>query len=138
MMDRQEFQDLIDAHGIHEADWPTARRAAAIVFKKTHADAAAMLSQAITLDTMLRTQASISPQLRQALSAIAQRRQGERLGDIVRAWWRMAAPAVAASALLGFVLGSGLPGLGPQDNWPEDANIIAGLAYATLPEEAVQ
>lgn len=132
-MNRQEFQDLIDAYGAAEAGWPEDRRGAALAFLDSDVWAPEMLTRARALDAALCSQAGPSPQFRASLARLAMQPRAARLSDLFRFWWRMAAPAVAASALLGMVVGTDLAGAAAEDGVVIDALAFSSLSGESLP-----
>lgn len=132
-MRMSRFERLLDAHGADLSRWPDADRAAGERLLAESAEARALVADAERLDRMLRdglAAGAASARLRQAVRDIPL--ENPHKPAPVRGWswsvglaWGSGFAAVAASAVLGFVVGMAeLPTAQPE---PEAD--IAGLVY---------
>jgi hypothetical protein len=123
-MDRERFEHLLDAYGADFRRWPSETRAAAAAFAAQDPEAAALLSEARSLDRVLdtaREAGAPSPGLAARILAQAPR-------AAARAFDRRAMLALAACAVFGIVLGYGGGLLAPAP--------VEDEAYFTMAFEA--
>lgn len=119
MMNRERFEQLLDAYGADPRRWPEAERADALAFRDAHAsEEESALTQARQLDALLdvaRETAAPSDLLAARVLKAAPKPGSGSIG-----WKPMA--ALAACAVLGIVAGFGVGSLAPAaDN--DDASI---------------
>lgn len=116
-MSLERFEAIVAAYGARPDRWPTAERQAAEILLAGSATARALLDGAAALDGLLDTvpAPAPSPAVRAAILAAAPRAATPSLvGRLAEAWrtfsgelggFRVAGPALAASLLLGIVVG---------------------------------
>lgn len=101
-MDRERFEQLLDAYGADPRRWPDSERAAAEAFAAQSAEAESALREAAALDAVL-NQARAVPDT----SALAARILAQAPGAQRPMFDRRAMLALAACAVFGVVLGYG-------------------------------
>ena len=102
-MDRERFEQLLDAYGADFRRWPAETRAGAATFAAQDAEAAALVAEARKLDAVLNVAREVnapSAELSERILAFAPRVQRP-------AFDRRAMFALAACAVFGVVLGYG-------------------------------
>lgn len=110
-MNLERFATIVDAYGAEPARWPDAERAAALALLLASTEARARREAASALDGLLATlpPARPSADLREAVLAAAPRRRG-RAGLFGGLGWRPVGAALAASFLLGLIVGGVIDG----------------------------
>jgi hypothetical protein len=139
-MDLARLKRLLEAHGAEPRRWPQDERRAALDLLARSAEARAAHEAAAALDRLLGTaseeDAAAAAALRARLSALAAgspRRTTPRwsLGPWpLRRLWPQAA-ALAAAAVIGFVVGVGHPAVPPGDD--PDLGDLAGIPAEPQP-----
>lgn len=96
-MDFARFETLVAAYGARPSRWPEEERAAAQAFARTDPRAAAVLTEADTIDDLLFAHRVAEPSrtLRTMVLESAPRRR--RLVGRLRLWWSSLAFAIAAA-----------------------------------------
>jgi hypothetical protein len=128
-MELERLKAMIDAHGSRPERWPAAERHAAEALLTRSAAARALLAETEALDRLLDSVPALAPtaDLRAAILATVPHRTNLGLGGSwTNLWrelggWQLAGTALAASLLLGILVGGALP-IGEADG--ADADLL--------------